>query len=118
MWNVVATEEFEVWFEALTEGASAEVQAKIALLEQLGPNLGRPHADTLSRRRKHRSKHANMKELRVQHAGDPTRVLFAFDPARTAILLIGGCKAGDDRWYADNIPRADALFDAHLKTLG
>jgi len=56
-----------------------------------------------------------MRELRVQHKGVPYRVLYAFDPRRVALLLLGGTKVGDDRWYERFVPRADALFDAHLK---
>jgi hypothetical protein len=56
-----------------------------------------------------------MKELRVQYKGDPWRILFAFDPVRRAILLVGGDKTGDDRWYKKNIPLADARFDKHLE---
>ncbi len=63
------------------------------------------------------SKHPNMKELRVQHAGRPYRVLYAFDPRRTAILLLGGHKTGDDRWYERMVPVADRLYDEHLETL-
>lgn len=55
-----------------------------------------------------------MRELRIQHKGRPYRVLYAFDPRRTAILLIGGEKTGDDRWYVRHIPIADRLFDEHL----
>jgi hypothetical protein len=58
-----------------------------------------------------------MKELRTQHLGRPLRTLFAFDPRRSAILLIGGDKTGDDRFYERMIPRADGLYDLHLKTL-
>ncbi len=58
-----------------------------------------------------------MRELRVQHAGRPYRVLYAFDPRRSAILLIGGDKTGDDRWYEVNVPIADGLYDEHLETL-
>lgn len=59
-----------------------------------------------------------MKELRVS-AGGALRLLFAFDPARQAVLLLGGDKAGQWReWYADAIPRADDLFDAYLRDTG
>jgi hypothetical protein len=63
------------------------------------------------------SKHANMKELRTQHQGRPLRTLFAFDPRRCAILLIGGDKTGDDRFYERMIPIADKLYDEHLAQL-
>jgi len=58
-----------------------------------------------------------MRELRIQHSGKPYRVLYAFDPRRVAILLLGGTKAGDDRWYEKYIPEADALYDSHLEEL-
>jgi hypothetical protein len=61
--------------------------------------------------------HGNMRELRIQHQGRPYRILYAFDPRRCAILLLGGGKTGDDRWYDQNVPIADRLYDEHLDTL-
>jgi len=58
-----------------------------------------------------------MRELRVQHKGRPYRILYAFDPHRVAILLLGGDKTGNDRWYQENIPMADKLYDQHLQIL-
>ena len=58
-----------------------------------------------------------MRELRIQHRGIPYRVLYAFDPRRVAILLIGGTKAGADRWYDRFVPLADSLYDEHLDEL-
>ena len=58
-----------------------------------------------------------MRELRVQHKGEPYRILYAFDPRRVAILLLGGSKGGNDRWYSENIPIADKLYDEHLEEL-
>jgi hypothetical protein len=58
-----------------------------------------------------------MRELRIQHKGEPYRVLYAFDPRRTAILLIGGNKGGNDRWYEEFVPRADKLYEDHLAVL-
>jgi len=75
----------------------------------IGPNLGRPHVDTVQG-----SAFSSMKELRVQVKGDPWRILFAFDPQRQAILLVGGDKAGDKRWYARFIPIADERYRRHL----
>ncbi|MBX3409955.1 MAG: type II toxin-antitoxin system RelE/ParE family toxin [Phycisphaeraceae bacterium] len=80
----------------------------IGILEAVGPGLGRPLVDTLKG-----SRHANMKELRTQHEGEPYRTLFAFDPRRCAILLIGGNKTGDKRFYNTFIPQADRLYDEH-----
>jgi DNA-binding XRE family transcriptional regulator len=87
-----------------------DVNAKVILLQKIGPSLPRPHADLI-----HSSRHPNMKELRIQHSGRPYRVLFAFDPHRCAILLIGGDKTGNDRWYEEFVPIADALFVQHLE---
>jgi hypothetical protein len=58
-----------------------------------------------------------MRELRIQHKGQPYRVLYAFNPLRTALLLVGGMKGGDDRWYDENVPIADKLYDLHLEDL-
>lgn len=112
MWEVEYTDEFGRWWESLEADEQESIAASVELLRQLGPQLPRPHADVLKG-----SRHANMKELRTQHAGRPLRTLFAFDPRRTAILLIGGDKTGDDRFYLRMIPLADDLFDQHLATL-
>ena len=72
----------------------------------------RPHSDVVRR-----SKHEHMKELIIQHAGKPYRVLYAFDPRRVAIVLIGGEKTGDKRWYEKFLPIADRLYDEHIATL-
>lgn len=112
MWDVEYTDEFGAWWEQLNASEQESVAASVELLRQLGPNLPRPHADTLKG-----SRHSNMKELRTQHEGRPLRTMFAFDPRRTAILLIGGDKTGDARFYERMIPLADDLFDTHLDTL-
>jgi hypothetical protein len=106
------TDVFETWWERLTEAEQEDVAAKVILLQRLGPALPRPHADVVRS-----SRYANMKELRIQHAGRPYRVLYAFDPRRCAILLIGGDKTGNDRWYEIFVPRADRLYDEHLASL-
>ncbi len=111
-YEVEFTDEFEDWWDGLTEEEQDSVAARVELLERHGPNLGRPQADVVRS-----SRHPNMKELRIQHAGKPYRVLFAFDPARRAILLVGGDKTGNDRWYEEFVPVADRLFDEHLAAL-
>lgn len=111
-WEVEFTDEFEEWWESLTEDEQIDVDAKVRLLERAGPALRRPHCGPIST-----SRHPNMKELVVQHAGRPYRVLYAFDPRRCAILLIGGDKTGDDRWYESFVPIADRLYDEHLAGL-
>ncbi len=111
-WEVEFTGEFSNWWDGLTEAEQVDVNAKVILLQKIGSGLPRPHADLI-----HSSRHPNMKELRIQHSGRPYRVLFAFDPRRCAILLIGGDKTGNDRWYDEFVPIADALYDRHLKSL-
>lgn len=108
MWDVEFTDEFEEWWRTLDEDERVSLAASVGLLEQLGPQLGRPHADTVKG-----SRHANMKELRTQHEGRPLRTLYAFDPRRKAILLIGG----DKRFYERVIPFAHRLYDEHLDQL-
>ena len=112
MWNVEITDEFFDWWNRLSEIQQDALQASIELLESNGPFLGRPHVDTVKG-----SRHANMKELRTQCAGKPLRSFFAFDPRRSAILLIGGDKTGSKRFYDRMIPLADALFDLYLEEL-
>jgi len=112
MWEVEYTDEFEQWWRRLTEEQQQDLLISVELLRNLGPHLPRPHADTLKG-----SRHANMKELRTQSKGKPLRTLYAFDPRRCAILLIGGDKTGDKRFYKKMIPLADHLYDEHLKEL-
>jgi hypothetical protein len=112
MWKVEYTDEFGRWWKTLTEQEQIGLVASIELLERFGPQLPRPHADTIKR-----SRHSNMKELRTQSQGRPLRTFYAFDPRRCAILLIGGDKTGDGRFYKKMIPLADRLFDEHLKEL-
>jgi hypothetical protein len=111
-WEVEYTDEFEAWWGQLTEDEQVDVNVKVILLQRFGPALRRPHAGVISG-----SKHSQMKELIVQHAGRPYRVLYAFDPRRRAILLIGGDKTGDDRWYETFVPLADRIYDRHLVSL-
>jgi len=114
MWEVATTGEFDSWFAGLGEDAQAEVIAKVELLRLLGPRLGRPHADTLND-----SKHSNMKELRADTKDRVLRIAFAFDPDRSAILLLGGNKSGisQKRFYKQLIAKADALYDEHLEQI-
>lgn len=111
-WQIEYTDEFEEWWCSLKEEEQEAIATSVGLLEKLGPNLPRPHSDTVNG-----SKFTNMKELRTQHAGDPYRTLYAFDPRRTAILLIGGSKTGKKDWYNKYIPLADKLFSQHLKEI-
>jgi hypothetical protein len=111
-WEVEYTDEFGAWWDGLTEEEQEAVDAGVELLEDSGPNLSFPYSSGVNG-----SKHNHMRELRIQHAGRPFRVLYAFDPRRCAILLIGGDKTGNDRWYEEYVPIADRLYDEHLETL-
>lgn len=113
MWEVKQTERFEQWFKALDDTDRRKVVVALLLLESQGPHLPRPHADTVNN-----SKHANMKELRIQSQGKPLRAFFAFDPARTGIILCAGDKGKNDkRFYQEMIPIADEEYEKHLDTL-
>ena len=89
-----------------------DVDAVVGLLETKGTSLPFPYSSGVNG-----SRHSHMRELRIQHAGEPDRVLYAFDPVRNAILLIGGNKTGNKRWYGEFIPKADRLYDIHLEEL-
>lgn len=108
-WEVEFTDEFEVWWNTLTEDEQVSVDASVRLLEARGPQLPFPHSSGIQG-----SRHGHMRELRIRHQGRPYRSLYAFDPRRTAILLIGGDKTGDDLWYERMVPVADRLYDEHL----
>lgn len=111
-WDVEYTDEFGAWWSGLSEEEQISLAASVRLLEERGPNLGFPHSSGI-----HGSRHGHMRELRTQHDGRPMRTLYAFDPRRSAILLIGGDKTGDDRWYDTHVPIADRLYEEHLEQL-
>ena len=93
----------------LSESPQDDVFAVGLLLMEQGPQLRFPYSTGIEG-----SKHPHMRELRVQSGGHPIRVFYAFDPRRTAILLLGGDKTGDDRFYERAIPIADALYDTYI----
>jgi len=97
-----------------TRRSREEILALSRLLQQFGPQLGRPRVDTLKG-----SRHVNMKELRFAAADGEWRVAFAFDPRRRAILLVAGAKSGtsEKRFYKQLIAKADRRFDVHLKRI-
>ena len=99
MWDVCQTAVFEEWWDELSEQEQDDVTAIVELLEEMGPKLPFPYSSGIEA-----SRHSHMRELRIQSHGDP--------------LLIGGNKTGQQkRFYKTMIPKADALYDAHLKTL-
>jgi hypothetical protein len=111
-WEVEFTDEFGAWWEVLTETQQDDIALCVGLLAELGPALGFPYSSKVNG-----SRHSHMRELRTQSAGRPLRSLYAFDPLRTAILLLGGDKTGEDRWYETFVPIADQLYDEHLDQL-
>ena len=110
-WVVEIGNEFEPELDELHEDVQTEILALTRLLQQFGPQLGRPRVDTLND-----SRHANMKELRFSAADGEWRVAFAFDTKRKAILLVAGDKSGggEKRFYRRLIRKADDRFDAQL----
>ncbi|MFJ1539207.1 type II toxin-antitoxin system RelE/ParE family toxin [Micromonospora chalcea] len=116
-WDVILTEQVEDWYLTLAKedpDSANQVGAAIDMISQEGPALGRPLVDHIKA-----SRHRHMKELRPGSSGDSeVRILFCFDPNRSAILLIAGDKRGQWKdWYNDNIPVADDLYDDHLQEL-
>ena len=110
-WEVEYTDQFGEWWDNLAEKEQEAVTAAVNVLQRGGPSLGRPLVDTVKQ-----SRHKNMKEL-IPPSSD-IRVLFAFDPRRAAILLIGGDKSGEwSAWYGRMVPIVDELFDEHLREL-
>ncbi|MEP6902848.1 MAG: type II toxin-antitoxin system RelE/ParE family toxin [Actinomycetota bacterium] len=110
--EVEYTDEFEEWWNTLSKDGQATVDAYVKMLEEFGIALGFPYSSDIKG-----SEYSQMRELRAQHKGKPYRVLYAFDPRRMAILLIGGDKTGNSRWYEQFVPLADRLYREHLETL-
>lgn len=110
--EVEYTDEFEKWWNTLNESEQATVDAYVKMLEGFGIALGYPYSSDIKG-----SKHSQMRELRPQHEGRPYRVLYAFDSRRMAVLLVGGNKTGNNRWYEEFVPIADKLYKDHLEAL-
>jgi hypothetical protein len=108
-WDVEYTDAFQAWWEGLREAEQEAVNAIVRLLERDGPSLSFPYSSHIVHTRLRK-----LRELRIQHRGKPYRVLYAFDPRRVAILLLGGDKTGNDRWYEQNVPRAEIMYRLHL----
>jgi hypothetical protein len=111
-WDVEFTDEFGEWWAELSETDQDEVGATTELLMVHGPDLPFPYSSGVEG-----SRHSHMRELRVQSGGNPLRIFYAFDPRRTAILLIGGDKTGDKRFYKRMILIADRLYDEYIEEL-
>lgn len=112
VWDVEYTDQFAQWWDDLTPEEQESVGLGVDLLEEKGPTLEFPHSSRILS-----SRHTNMRELRMQSGGRPLRIFYVFDPRRTAILLIGGDKTGNNRFYPRFVRRADQLYDEHLAEL-
>lgn len=110
-WSVEYTDEFGEWWVTLDVAAQDDIDRCVSLLSEHGPMLGFPYSSEV------KGSSIALRELRVQSNGRPFRILYAFDPVRSAILLLGGDKSGDDRWYIRNIPIAERLYSEHLLEL-
>lgn len=106
------TDEFEDWWSGLTGAVQDDIDRSVGLLEAKGPSLPFPHSSGITT-----SKHDHMRELRVQSGGNPYRIFYAFDPRRTALLLIGGNKGGDGRFYERLVPVADRLYETYIEEI-
>ena len=111
-WNVEYTDEFGTWWATLGQSEQEDISAVVQVLMELGPGLPFPYSSGIEG-----SKHGDMRELRVQTGGRPIRIFYAFNPVRTAILLIGGDKTGNKRFYKKMVPIADRLYDEHIAEL-
>lgn len=109
MVEVLGTAEFEEWFLELSRGDARAVARGVGLLQAKGLALGFPYSSALEG-----SRHA-LRELRVQSSGRPLRIVYAFDPRRQAVLILGGDKTGDDRFYARAIPKAESIWEESLQ---
>jgi hypothetical protein len=112
-WEVEYSDEFGLWWDTLTADEQKSVDFAVSLLQEAGPTLRMPHSSGVEG-----SCYPHMRELRIQHGGRPYRILYAFDQRRIAVLLIGGDKTGNDRWYEEYVPQADAIYDRHLREIG
>jgi hypothetical protein len=110
--DVVGTDEFEAWFEEL-DGPDTDAVARVVdMLEMQGPTLPFPYSSAI------KGASIALRELRVQSRGRPFRVFYAFDPVRQAVLIIGGDKTGDDRFYERMVPLSERIWAQYLKEIG
>jgi hypothetical protein len=110
--EIIVTDEFAIWYENLTLEEQLSVRRYVAMLEKAGATLPFPYSSGIKN-----SQYSAMRELRVQHSGRPYRVLYAFDPIRNAVLLVGGEKTGNDRWYETAVKLADTLWEKYLREM-
>ena len=111
-WQVEGIDEFASWFLDLSDDEQVDVGRVVELLVEHGPALPFLYSSGIVG-----SRHRQMRELRIQHRGRPYRVLYALDPRRAAVLLLGGDKTANNRWYDENVPPADDRYDDYLREI-
>ena len=111
MAEVIGSDEFDEWFQSLDDAATDAVARVVDMLEMQGPMLPFPYSSAIKGSR------LALRELRVQSQGRPLRVFYAFDPVRQAVLLLGGDKTGNDRFYEIIVPQAERIFRRYLQEL-
>lgn len=111
-WQIEYTDEFESWWQTLTEDQQDDIVSVVQILEKKGIKLPFPYSSNVKG-----SKHSHLRELRIQSSGKPIRIFYAFDPRRVAILLIGGDKTGNKRFYNQYIPIADRLYEKYIEEI-
>jgi hypothetical protein len=109
--EVLATDDFRDWYYELDNTDADKVFQIIGMLEAAGVSLKFPYSSNIEG-----SKYP-LRELRVQSKGQPLRILYAFNPKRNALLILGGDKGGNDCWYDVNVPLAEKLWEKHLEEL-
>jgi len=114
-WHIITSEAYDSWFKEQSDEEKAQIRSKAFLLEEYGPNLGRPHADTL----KGSKKLKNLKELRPLTENHVFRIAYIFDPKRNGLLLIGGDKKGKNEkaFYKDLIKEAEQIYFEYLEKM-
>ncbi len=111
-WEIEYTNEFELWWQTLREEQQDDIVSVVQLLEEKGTQLPFPYSSDIKG-----AKNSHLRELCIQSGGKPIRIFYAFDPRRVAILLIGGDKTGDKRFYEKYIPIADRLYEEYLQEI-
>lgn len=108
MTTVITLQPFEDWFDELEEADQDETLVVLELLKCMGVNLGHPYSSSI------KGSSIALRELRIQSRGKPLRVFYAFDPKRQAVVLIGGDKTGQKKFYKKMIPKAERIWEEYL----
>ena len=111
-WDVESSAEYLDWWQDLSLAQQKSIDRILQQLIELGPNLPTRYSKKVVS-----SRHGRMRELRVQSGGRPLRVFYAFDPRQIGVLLLGGDKTGNDRFYVESVHIADDIYDRHLERL-